>query len=631
MIKSSFFEFNVATTALFTAQANMQIKSHNIANASTYGYSRQYGETVTHQPMPGNGVGMFGMGSYVNSIKQHRSFFLDQRFWQNQSLLGENATKKTKNEALQRVMDELGDAGVNTNINGMFDALQDLSTNPGDLTFRNNFTSSATTLVEQIKALGASLEEQQKDINTEVYSMVEQINSIGRQIATLNEQIKSYEFNGDNANDLRDKRALLVDELSQYVSVEVKETQRNPDYDPNDPNSGFSDLYYKIQINGHDFVSGKDVNILDAKEREVATVEKINELARLIREKGALPKYTAELDELCNYSIVGGLVKFEGDPDDPSDDVLLDGTNELQASPIPFLKKRNPNDVKGLYDIYFTQPAKDFPMYDPKLKGELKGLIDMRDGNNGRDISLEYGGKQGTNMFGEEFAGTTTYKGIPHYLEKLNNLARTFAMSFNEGINYAGEDLVGVTGHVDGYDLNGNNGNFLFSYRDPATGETINNVTDTTATTLQNGNAVKMDYSQINYKSFAINDELAVDPRLLSLGSSASADVSDNTVVLSMLELKMDTSLFAEGTMTDYVVTMTTELGIDGKKASDFTTNYTDTVIMVDNQRLEVSGVDLNEEMADMVKYQQMYQSAAKLINVIDLVYDTCINRLGNF
>ncbi len=638
MIKSSFFEFNVATTALFTAQANMQIKSHNIANASTQGYSRQYGETVTYRPMAGNGIGMFGTGSYVKSIKQHRSFFLDQRFWQNQSLLGENAVKANKNEALQKVMDELGDTGVNSNINDLFDTLQDLSTNTGDLTFRNNFISSASTLAEQIKSIGLSLEEYQKDTNQEIYSMIETINSLGRQIVTLNEQIKSYEFNGDNANDLRDKRALLVDELSQYVNVDIKETQRNPDYDPNDPYSGFTDLSFKVEINGYDFVNGDKLNPLIAQERHVAVVDRINEIARKIDNDGATQDLLDELATYGNFEIDAATnkLKFLGDPSTTDDDRILDSNNELVHTPIPYLNKesymRNPNDVEGLYDIYFSNPKQKFPMFDTSLKGELKGLIDIRDGNNGRHSSLSYGGKNGNNMFGEKYSQTTAYKGIPHYLEKLNNLVRTFAMSFNEGINFSGENIKDFDGHVNGYDLDGNTGNFLFSYVDPDTGKTVNTTNNAVKDfELANGNETHLDYSKLTYENFAVNDEIVLEPKKLSLGSSATSDISDNTLVLSMLELKTDISLFAEGNMTDFVVSMTTELGIDGKKANNFATNYADTVIMVDNQRLEVSGVDMNEEMADIVKYQQMYQSAAKLINVIDLVYDTCINRLGNF
>ncbi len=642
MIKSSFFEFNIATTALFTAQGNLQVKSHNIANASTIGYSRQYGNISVHQPMPGNGTGMYGMGSYLSSVKQHRSVFLDNKFWNSQSLLGENAVKSTKNETLQRLMNELSDGGINSDINELFDTLQDLSINPGDLTSRNNMLTSADSLTNYIKSLGNQLQQEQKDINSEIASTVDTINSIGNQLVTLNKQIKNYEFNGDNANDLRDKRALLIDELSKYVNVEVSEVQRNVNYNEHDPDSGTSDLVYKVQINGYNFVNGQALNSLRIQERHVAIVDRINEIARTVASGGGAPgtTYADFAKELATYGNftedTTGKVTFMGDPAITTDDIVLDGTTiKLGSSPIPYLNResyqKNPNDVEGLYDIYFTEPNSKFPMYSNNLEGELKGLIDMRDGNNSRNSNLNYGKVAGQNMFGEKFQSTTSYKGIPHYMEKLNNFIRTVAMSFNEGIDYSGRALTDVTGHVDGFDLNGDTGSFLFTYTDPATGKTVN-TTDPKVKdyALANGNKTHLDYSKLNFSNFSMNSDIMADPRKVALGSTDTYDESDNNVVLSMLKIKTDDALFAEGSMTDYIITMTTELAIDGKQAVKFEGNYTDTVAMITNQRFAVSGVDLNEEMAEMIRFQQMYQSASKLINVIDGIYDTLINRLGN-
>ncbi|MFV0519282.1 MAG: flagellar hook-associated protein FlgK [Lachnospirales bacterium] len=637
MIKSSFAEFHIATSALFTAQSSLQINAHNVSNASTTGYSRQYGNISTYTPMSGYGTGMYGMGSYVGSINQHRNVFLDNKYWNAQSLLGESSVKATKNETLQTIMNELSDGGINTDINELFDALQELSVNTGDLTSRNNMLSSAESLTSYIQSLGNKLQQEQKDINTEVSAMVDTINSLGNQIVTLNRQIRNYELNGDNANDLRDKRALLVDELSQYVDVEVKETQRNEDYNEYDPSTGASDLTYSIQINGVDFVKGTDLNELRVQERHVKVVDRINSIAAAIAKGADYSDYEAELKTYGNFSFDGTNLVFEGNPDSADDDQVINGTTEkLASTPVPYLNKesyqKNPNDVEGLYDIYFTQPNVEMNIYSDNLEGQLKGLIDMRDGNNSRGTSLSYGGVTGQNMFGEQYAETTSYKGIPHYMEKLNNFVRTLAMSFNEGVDYSGRELTDVTGHIEGYDLNGDTGAFLFTYVDPDTGLTVNNVSDAgTGNSLANGNSTVLDYSKLNFSNFAVNSDLLEDPHKLALGSTSTYDESDNTVVLSMINIKSDNTLFAEGNMTDYIVTMTTELAVDGKQAIKFETNYTDTTSMISNQRLSVSGVDLNEEMAEMIKNQQMYQAASKLINVIDGIYDTCINRLGNF
>ncbi|MDR2904082.1 MAG: flagellar hook-associated protein FlgK, partial [Clostridiales bacterium] len=104
---------------------------------------------------------------------------------------------------------------------------------------------------------------------------------------------------------------------------------------------------------------------------------------------------------------------------------------------------------------------------------------------------------------------------------------------------------------------------------------------------------------------------------------------SDNNVILGFISLKDNDSLFREGSLQDYIAGISVELGIDLKQAQNFEKNYTDVTAGIEKQRLSVSGVDINEEMVNMIKYQQQYQAAAKLINAIDSIYDTMINRLG--
>jgi flagellar hook-associated protein 1 FlgK len=87
--------------------------------------------------------------------------------------------------------------------------------------------------------------------------------------------------------------------------------------------------------------------------------------------------------------------------------------------------------------------------------------------------------------------------------------------------------------------------------------------------------------------------------------------------------------LFAEGRLSEYIVAMSGELGIDLQMALRFEGNYSDIVQTVEIQRLSICGVDINEEMMDLMRFQHIYQAAAKLVNAIDGIYDMTINRLG--
>ncbi len=589
MIKGSFFEYNVARSALFTAQANLQVTGHNIANAATDGYSRQYGVTVTNNPMRGNGAGMYGTGSRVTTVERIRSQFLDAKYWSQNSVLSNYTTKKAYMEQLERTFVTQTADGLKSSILDKMQELEsvfsDLATNANDLTFRNNVLSSAESLTTVLTQIGNDLTQQQQTINQEIVLTVNKINTLGDQIARLSKQIQTAEFRGDSANDLRDSRELLIDELSTYVNVSVTEKQMNPEYDPNDPYSSAANYETTIMLDGQLFVKGDEVKHL----------------------------------ELFNR-------------DDYKPDAI----------------KKNPSDGPGLYDIKFQGGGVDFKMYSSTLKGTLKGLIDMRDGNNNRGITLAetpsledgYGNYYSENEYGDDFYRTTNYKGIPHYLDRLNELTRVFAQAMNEGIDHNGNQMDGVVGHVNGYDLEGNTGRFFYTMYDDA-GEPINNIYDddvkiydSTGTLVQKKfseltTAEKSAlYKNIDWNSFNVSTEIKNNPALLATSSKGGTGESDNKVSLGFSSLMDDTNLFAAGKLTDYVIGITTEAAISAKQVNKFEESYSDIVTLADNQRISVSGVDIDEEGVNMVKYQQMYQAAAKMISIMDTVYDITINQL---
>ncbi len=591
MIKGSFFEYNVARSALFTAQANLQVTGHNIANAATDGYSRQYGVTVTNNPMFGNGTGMYGTGSRVTTVERIRSQFLDAKYWSQNSVLNTYTTKKAYMEQLERTFVTSTSDGIK---NSLLDKMQDLesvfsdlATNANDLTFRNNVLSSAESLSTVITQIGNDLTQQQQTVNQEIVLVVNKMNTIADQITRLNKQIQIAEFRGETANDLRDSRELLIDELSTYANVSVTEKQMNADYNPNDPNSPAPNYETTIMIDGQLFVKG---------------------------------------------GVAQRLELYNRDDYDP---------------PV----KKNPSDGPGMYDIKFQGGAVDFNMYSTTLKGSLKALIDMRDGNNNRGNTLEgptklldaHGDYYSENEFGDDFYYTTNFKGIPHYLDRLNELTRIFAQAMNEGTDHKGQPMDGVIGHVNGYDLEGNTGRFFFNMYDDA-GDQITNIYDTDVKVWDNSTTpstlVSKKYSDltatekqslyknIDWNSFTVSSEIKHDPSLLATSSAFGTGESNNKVSLGFSSLMDDPSLFAAGKMTDFVIGITTEAAISAKQINQFEESYSDIVTLADNQRIAVNGVDVDEEGVNMVKFQQMYQAAAKMISIMDTLYDVTINQL---
>lgn len=614
MIRSSFAEFQIALRGLTVAQSNIQVSAHNISNASTVGYSRQYTKQSATTPFSSGSVGMWGTGAEVTDVLQHRSTFLDTQFRAKSSVLGQYTIKSAQLSATEVTFDALGDSGLTSQIDTFFNAMEELSLNPESLTTRNNTITELQSIVDQISTIGTQLQEQQKSVNQEVLTVVDSINSIGKQIASLNQQIKISEANGSQANDLRDQRNLLLDELSGYVNIKVTETQKNKDYDENDPTSGASNLELSVQINGYDFISGNNVNTLQCVKRN--------------------------------------------------------STNQV-----------NEMDAAGLYDIEFAGSGLEFDIYSSTLSGELKGLIDIRDGNNGT-ATMTYDALLGKSVLtgsetpmpdstdlttyplgaddpqyiadlakyadvdpteyssNAEFVTavvdkgvrgnnatrtltTDTYKGLPHYMNKLNNFIRTFALSMNEGLTFDTSDgygknatktdsgLESTAGHINSYDLNGNQGQLLLTFQSGGVYQTTGAIDD---------------YTNINFNNFYINPNIADDPSLLACSDSADGEVGNANAVQGYIDLKDNTKLFKEGTYQSYLIAMSGELGIVTEQAVSFEESYFEMQTLTENQRLSVSGVDTNEEMVTLTKNQQLYEASAKLISVLSSIYATCID-----
>ena len=594
-MQSAFFEYNVAVSGLNAAKIGLNVTNHNISNAATVGYSRQQIVQHASAPLTMTGVGMIGTGTEVVGIEQIRSGFLDQQYWSERPTLGENTAKYTHLSTIENDFNVLSPTSINASFDAFFTELSDLALDPSSPSFTGGIVNSGESLTSSINYSYSSLETQQSDINDEVVDVTYQINSLGQEIANLNAQIEQVEMLGGTANDLRDQRAVLIDELSIYVNVEVYETKKSN-----------GQTQFNVAINGNDFVKGGDCNQLVLKKREY-----------------------------------------------PS----------------------NPNDVDGLYDIYFEN-GQELDVYSPHLSGALKGLIDVRDGNGGNygtgnstidvknntismtdmnrtDFNPNGGtvtlvdtttGKEETYYYDSYFYDpitgegvftispstplppnanngnyavqidkTDNYKGIPYYMDEMNKLVRTVAIAFNEGLYSDGTNIDGVTGFANGYDINDQNNHYLFFTYDPSVTTTTNSI---------------YDYNNMTAGNIQINPILINDSSLLPISTSPNQGQSSNDLILELLTLQDNNSLFLEGTLSDYLIGISTDLGIDVGMAEKYSNYYQEITVSIDNKRKQVSSVDLNEEMINMLKYQQIYTACSKMISVVDEIYSNLINEM---
>ena len=735
-MRSAFFGFHVASTGLFTARSMINVTSHNIANAEIPGFSRQVALARANNPLSlRDSRGMYGTGSQVTGITQIRDRFLDNKFCGQRAVHGRVQVQNTHLNFIETVFNQLPDAGVLRTFGDFFDRMSYLTTRAQDATFRTNVISGADGLADQIRHHASALQRQQADINREISDVVSIINSLGSQIATLNEQINIFERTGDRANDLRDQRALLIDELSHYVNVQVEERDfSNPPMNPHDRRT-------TVMINGYDFVNHDRFNRLELVARNNPHYERSgpsrNEMdvpglydIRFAGTRSPFNIYSPTLGgqlrglidvrdgngghQTVRIPVLGTQADFSPTnpntwPQDFIDQIRMTSAPNTPGWPPGF----NPSNHLTWSNAFF--PAGVNPFRDEYGNPDPNGVFDPTNPLTWPEDAdffwpMDYSnpdtwpvGVRLVDSDGNPFTGniddpsgnypltresrTNNFKGIPFYMNQLNHLVRTFAQALNEGRNATGDPIQGATGHIFGYNANGdnlstmfftfsdpqiNNGNpadvaslRMWILADPVTGEALRNPDGSFQTTLPgaarpelvevefppgSGDYVYrppflqdtmgnpqfiLDMSGLNAFNFKMNPALTADggQDLLAASSVQTTNIGEanNDVIHGFLAVGNDRTLFREGRLLDFVIATSNHLAVDNQQARNFRLSYEEITMQTHNHRLSIKGVDTNEEMMNLVRFQTLFTASSRLVNVLDSIYDTLINRLGNF
>lgn len=258
MMRSTFGGLNTMVRGMFTHQISLDTVGHNITNANTEGYSRQVVNLSTAQPQVCYGFyGNYkvGTGNDVDSLIRARDTFADKQYWKENSILEQANTEYYSLDKLESIFQEPSETGLQTVLNDFWKSWQTLSTNASEYSNRVMVRDKGKALVNSFQLIQKQMKELVEDNNSSIQLKTESINQITSEILSLNKSIKSSEcgMNG-MANDLRDRRDLLVDQLSSLVKVDVTE---------------LSDGTYSISCAGNTIVSGDG-------RLELKTVDSIN-------------------------------------------------------------------------------------------------------------------------------------------------------------------------------------------------------------------------------------------------------------------------------------------------------------------------------------------------------------------
>jgi len=214
--------FDIGISGLNAAQDAFGVIGNNIANAATDGYHRQRIE-MTPSVVSGVGSTSFGGGVQVAGITRMIDKLLQQEIFRQQSSLGQVSQELSTLGTVESAFGELsGGSGLREAIDDFFNALQDLGAHPSETIWQHQAVASAENMASQFRTLGEFLNTLQTQIELEADNVIEQVNTLSTQIAELNEKILRREISGEQGNTLLDQRDQLISDLSELVGVDTQ-------------------------------------------------------------------------------------------------------------------------------------------------------------------------------------------------------------------------------------------------------------------------------------------------------------------------------------------------------------------------------------------------------------------------
>jgi len=616
---STFFGLNIGQSGLYAYQAALDTTSHNITNAETEGYSKQVMSQKAGKALQMNSTyGMAGTGVSSGGVTQLREEYYDLKYWKNSTMSGEYSNKSHYMTEIENYFNDVSVDGFTTSYNSMNDSLEELQKNPASLTVRTQLTNYAESLTEYFNSVSTDLKGVQKECNFEIRNQVDQVNSTSQQISALTKQINTLEVTGSVANDLRDQRALLVDELSQIANISVSEKSVGTD------GSGVTN--YVIKLDGAVLVDGTQNNKLNVIPREEKNNQNdIDGLYDIVWDNGQ--KFDERSDTL------GGSLQALLEVRDGNNQFNLEGSVYAEAGDtFVTMTDSNINSVEKLNipeQGIVTVGNRDY---------KYNGFEVTKDSDSGNFIykfdledSVTVDAVNEVAKIGESI----NYKGIPYYMSQLNEFARTYAKAFND-IHRTGVDLNGDTG-MDFFNatnkISGRNytfgplvGSDDAEYYDDST---FNSQTGSFAEEADESRPLYGSYYFMTAENFCVTKKLAEDPKLLAASSDVTNGAENNDIVDKLVGLKDNKMLFKQGSPDGFFQTLVAEVGIDASKANTFSDSQQNILDTIKNQRLSISGVDTDEEAMNLVRYQNAYNLSAKVITVMNEIYDRLINYMG--
>ena len=596
---------------------------HNISNASVDGYSRQRVQMKEFDPLyrpdleRPERAGMIGQGIDVQSVNRVRDEMLDQRIVARQHHESYWDTRSKYYTMLEQIYNEPADISVRTNMDKFWESWQELAMHPENTAARQAVVTRGESLTDSIRSQWENLMGVGNLLNSDINATVEQVNDLTSQIASLNREIVRSKGMGDNPNDLMDRRDLAVDKLSKLINISTD--QRDSDE-------------FMVHLDGHILVQGGVA-------REFA-------LESMLDNNGYQKVVWADTkeDAFISGGKLGALIELRD----------VDVRNELQSlntMTMNFVDLVNDvhrnaygaNNVTGL--DFFTQ--QNFVEnvngnFDRNGDGEFDHSYIFRFTGTTKLNPQEQIGLEGVMTFSSAdgltrvpYYPTDTVEAVINRINDSNAEVKAY-LDRNDNLVLKGttaskmENPDFVIRHVE------DSGFFLAGYAGILKGSGAENA---------------YDYAQADAVNALDNAQFAVSPVLNPAGyvevnkairndvmsvasafkdASGNVNAGDSKAASAIASIRNSQVMIGhKRTFDDYFADTVTNVGLKGEQAENNLNSNVAIMNDLRNLRESISGVNIDEELADIIKFQHGYNAAAKFVTVWDSLIDTVINRLG--
>lgn len=632
-MSSTFFGLTIASSGLRAANAALNTTGNNVSNVNTEGYSRQEVQTSAANALRVFATyGCAGAGVETLAIERVRDQFYDNKYWANETKLGEYDAKVYYCKMIEEYFKDDKKTGFKSLFDQIGVTLQEITKNASSTDTKAQFLGAAKALTDYFNNMYGDLQDLQSDVNDEIKIRADQINSIAQDLATVNKQINTIELTGSRANELRDKRDLLLDELSAVVDVQ---TQELPILDEQGNETAAHRFMVKI-AGGQTLVDMDDYRTLICVAR--SDEEKVNQtdvdgLYDIMWSNGMeFSLYNAsmggELRGLIEMRDGNNGEYFKGQATGVSFyNSVSTVTIKTTESHLQNITKCNLSDTGGVINIgnqlyYYTQ-------WSYGGNGEYTFVID----NKKSDTPLTAAKTWSEVSIG----GEVNYQGVPYYLKQMNEWVRDFAKKVNDifKVGLTAEDPPKKADILFTADYVRQDGQYKQKELD---------------TSAPNGE--NTGYYNLTAGNVTLLDAVVKNPNLLGTRADIDKDSGVGTTptttppgdgvdeiegkeqcdqVWAVISMLSDTNQFSfrgrdAGGFLECVLSDAT---LNASNAETFYATYYSLETNIENQRTSISGVDEDEEAMNLVKYENSYTLASKMINVLTEVYDRLILQTG--